>query len=545
MYDGAVDAIVAAAGERSGPPEPAAALALTVGVWVCCWGGCPGLPLEAAVQLSSRLGPRRCVGLESINITSPSDAAQLAALLPGLTALGFNLEGFAAGAPPLKLASIITPAARGLRRLTLHGSAPGGWDLDSGRQSGGSGGDGGGAGHASSKQDQPPAAAAAAAAAVPPQLLLAPLSGLTTLALARDWGAHPLPLPPLIPHLASNLLELTVERRRVSRHGELSVLGGLRRLRALTLTLSVQADELLGPPVKWRVFVGTGCSGRRCGERRRCGSGSHGIGGSSSGFSSSGIGSCGVIERDWQCAAVGIKQLHVGGDSAAAAAIVVGEAAEAVPLTASEAGGCDPTALDADLSWMRQLRELRTASLEVPLLDLSWMPSGLEVLDCSKLSDAVTWARCGGCSACCPGFKGISTSTSGGEEAAGRSLSAAAARLPALRMLSLPPLGDDFGEGESEAAEEHSTEDLLLRCIVATCPALEDLDLSAWQVSAQAAAHAAAALRRQLRRLALCAAEGQERQRVAGVVRAVAPGVSLDLLDPPVPVYPWNSVTMS
>jgi hypothetical protein len=568
FHQGAVDQIVGIvqgqgqqersdAGTSSG--EGLAAPPLTVSVWVCCWGGCEGLPLPAAEELRRRLGAR-LVGLESINLAGPADLARLAGLVPGLTSLGFNMETCASRAFVARLlprgaaaeaAGVAAPApmnfarlagaARGLLRLTLHGSSPTGWDCGPRGAAGDADGSTGGS------EDGWPS--------------LVPLRGLTKLSLARDWGPAPLPLAPLAhpagDALGASLVELTVERRLLAAAGELEVIGGLTALTLLTLALQVEPQQL-GVSVREDEDRGAAAARPPALTRRAFMAGgmlrSHGAGRSDGG--------AGYAEGPADSLADRLRRLWLEG----AAGVGNGGQANSTPqLQDSGAGGGasagwgspapipppppppprPPSALqpsDADLSWLRRLARLRCASLAVPLLDFGWLPGSLEELDCLKFSDSgVTWVRC----------------------------DAGGAPLPALARLALPSMGDDEEEEEGEPLRSalsdggddgddvsggdghcraddspagrgwEDAEDRTLVAISRRCPRLEDLNLVSWQPSASAAA--AAALSPSLRRLALAAAEGGPRERVAAAVAAAAPGVSLDLVDPPA-VYPWSTV---
>lgn len=691
--------------DQPGPCTPATTIAapaprsrpLTVGVWVCCWGGCPGLPLACAEELHRRLGPS-LVALESVNCTGPADIIRLAAIVPSLTSLGFNLEGYSSGGPEagapvvgaadgagaaasegagaaggvgaaggagasraLQLARVTT-AATALRRLTIHGSPPTGWDLDSGfigmhglgsdnsnRLDGGSCGGSGRGGSVATLQR-------AGHCGRP-----LPLAALTKLSLVRDWSPAPLPLAPLLAwgRLDDSLAELTLERSCLRAPGELRMLGTLRALRCLTLTLTVEPQELPGPGCFCKTGCSCGCSATCCAKSSSCSFGSDGGGGKLSrrGFVEHGVagiwGSCrGGCRRGgrWGDEAKGgwgggrgtvcgeggdegragelsssLQQLRLGDASVdehqqpegteleatgsgtphglqdevqqhspAAGGLGVHGGAASLPLpdggesrNEDVDGGMLPGqvgVLDADLSWMRRLTNLESASLEVPLLDFGWLPPSLVDLDCLKFSDGgVTWVRCP---------EGVA--------------------LPLLTRLALPPLGDNFddddknddddggggGEGweglESDRVDathglqqgsggntphaggtqapaamqvpligkpsgsrvpckavsscqrgRSTLEDYLIRAIAHSCQRLVDVNLGAWPITPRVAADAAAALwPARLRRLSVAAAEGEGRQGVAAAVRDVAPGLVLDLLDPPVPVYPWERVTI-
>lgn len=41
-----------------------------VSVWICCWGGCPGLAMADALQFHTQLPGSQLVGLEAINMQS-------------------------------------------------------------------------------------------------------------------------------------------------------------------------------------------------------------------------------------------------------------------------------------------------------------------------------------------------------------------------------------------------------------------------------------------------------------------------------------------
>lgn len=245
---------------------------LSIGVWVCCWGGCSGLDLQSALNTYQQLKAVNCQmhGCESINCCSSGDVHQLYAF-KGLKALGFNYKassktngGYSNAATtrePSRLqhtASVLldsdaVPAlsSRGapldentaalgalaslqdtLQHLTIHGCPVGGF-----------------------RDTSTPAAArrttlASSSAPYPGQPAvtalhpLAALTGLTKLSLLKQWGTQPaLPIHPI--SQLTLLRELAIERQGLSNPHELTCLSVLTQLKVLSLSLAVEAEQLV------------------------------------------------------------------------------------------------------------------------------------------------------------------------------------------------------------------------------------------------------------------------------------------------------------
>lgn len=274
---------------------------LRVGLWVCCWGGCPGLNLPEAAALHGKLQELPCcrmTGCESVNITSDADlqgvaqlqglealgicfvndsSSNIAAKMPDrLRAAGVDVGGQAEGVAAATTAGdmgndtssssnsssancglgVLATLACTLKQLSIRGSPPGGWG--------------------SAASSTPPSAQLllhqpqqfAEAAAQQQlqlarqegqlqQLALANLTGLTKLSLQKDWAQPALPLGPIA--VLTLLQELALERHGLQHPSELSCLGTLTNLRVLSLVLAVTADELqdtgswhhAGGPAHW------------------------------------------------------------------------------------------------------------------------------------------------------------------------------------------------------------------------------------------------------------------------------------------------------
>jgi hypothetical protein len=263
---------------------------LRVGLWVCCWGGCPGLNLPEAAALHGKLQELPCcrmTGCESVNITSDADLQEVGQL-QGLEALGIcfvndsssngsakmpdrlramavaagvDLGGNAEGVVAATTASDITndnsssssgnaglgvlaALASTLKQLSIRGSPPGGW----------------GASSTSTPPSPQPLLQQPLLAQRQGQLqqhALAMLTGLTKLSLQKDWAQPTLPLGPIA--VLTLLQELALERHGLQHPSELSCLGTLTNLRVLSLVLTVTADELqdsgswqhVGGPAHW------------------------------------------------------------------------------------------------------------------------------------------------------------------------------------------------------------------------------------------------------------------------------------------------------
>lgn len=247
---------------------------LRVGLWVCCWGGCPGLALEDAVGLHSKLqqlSSCTMTGCESINITTKEDLSGLSQL-HGLEALGINF--FSNKSQPVStiqqvpaLAGLQEPGtamdtdqptltnsntqtsqnddsssygradvmrvlaslSNSLKQLSIRGSPPEGW---------GPTGDTPANTPPRLLQQRPQPQQAAV-----PQATLAALTGLTKLSLQKDWSKPALPIAPVA--ALTLLQELAIERHGLQHSGELTCLSRLTGLRVLSLVLTVTADELV------------------------------------------------------------------------------------------------------------------------------------------------------------------------------------------------------------------------------------------------------------------------------------------------------------
>lgn len=249
----------------------------SIGVWVCCWGGCPGLDLQAAAHIYQQLQAAGCQmhSCESINCSSSSDVRQLAHF-QGMKAVGFNYnhkadgggssssrvadavaqpesegrnglmdttntgrsstrDGAATDANTAALAALVS-LKDSLQQLTIHGCPMGGFAALHAAAAG--------TAHNVSSSEAVHAAETAArehvqAAGHP----LAALTGLTKLSLLKQWGSQPpLPISP-ISHL-TQLRELAVERHRLSHPCELQCLSVLTGLKVLSLTLAIEAEHL-------------------------------------------------------------------------------------------------------------------------------------------------------------------------------------------------------------------------------------------------------------------------------------------------------------
>jgi hypothetical protein len=244
---------------------------LRVGLWVCCWGGCPGLLLSDAVGLHGKLQQLPCctmVACESVNITSTADLAALSQL-QGLESLGINFvqgdtaersgpqdtvqQAEAAGQPAagsdetdadcdsssgsVDLMRALTCLSSSLKQLSIRGSPATGW---------GTAGSSTTAATAAATASPPPALQREqlrASVTLPQQDTLAALTGLTKLSLQKDWAQPGLPVGPIA--ALTLLQELALERHGLQHPAELSCLSSLVHLRVLSLVLTVTADELV------------------------------------------------------------------------------------------------------------------------------------------------------------------------------------------------------------------------------------------------------------------------------------------------------------
>lgn len=241
---------------------------LRVGLWVCCWGGCPGLLLSDAVGLHGKLQQLPCctlVACESVNIASTADLAALSQL-QGLESLGINVvqgdtaersgpqdtvqQAEAAGQPAagseetdtdcdssssVDLMRALTCLSSTLKQLSIRGSPATGW------------GTAGSSTAATADTVSPPPGLQRqqlrASVTLPQQDTLAALTGLTKLSLQKDWAQPALPVGPIA--ALTLLQELALERHGLQHPAELSCLSSLVRLRVLSLVLTVTADELV------------------------------------------------------------------------------------------------------------------------------------------------------------------------------------------------------------------------------------------------------------------------------------------------------------
>lgn len=264
----------------------------SVGVWVCCWGGCTGISLADALQIQQQLQLVGCAmhGIESVNCSSAADVAALVQL-KGLRALGFNYKSSsrtgdsgsssepdppggvgqhtghsstgtqAQGESDENTGALgsLAPLSSSLQQLTIHGCPEGGFGqqcsaatpaLSCQQHKALAVAVATPTAHSNSYsssvvpgQDATAAAVVAGAAAMSPQQHpLACLTGLTKLSLLKQWAKLPLPVAP-IAHLTA-LLELALERTTLAHPAELSCLSSLCRLKVLSLVLAVTAEEL-------------------------------------------------------------------------------------------------------------------------------------------------------------------------------------------------------------------------------------------------------------------------------------------------------------
>jgi hypothetical protein len=276
----------------------------SVGVWVCCWGGCTGINLSDACGIQQQLQAVGCSlhGIESVNCHDSREVARMGAALaelPGLKALGFNYRSSSssgkkeqdhssttAASPAAAMAAdssagsssswqgksnsrslqvsswllddntaalaSLVPLHTSLQQLTVHGHPPGGFMQSSCPQcssfealaaAGDSPVSSSSSSACAANQAAGGGAAAEALAASCMQHPLAALTGLTKLQLLKQLTIKPLPLGP-IAHL-TGLIELTVERLELQHPRELACLSTLTRLTRLSLVLDTTADALL------------------------------------------------------------------------------------------------------------------------------------------------------------------------------------------------------------------------------------------------------------------------------------------------------------
>jgi hypothetical protein len=277
----------------------------SIGVWVCCWGGCTGINLSDALSIQQQLQSVGCglYGIESVNCNSSSEVARMGsalAQLPGLKALGFNYRSSSSSNRKEQERTSITPASQAvaadanstvgsssswqdnsngctsqavgwlrddataalaslvplqtsLQQLTIHGYPAGGFLQCSCSQCNNSSSEAPAAvnvNHISSRSSSCVANQAGGDAPAAERLErscmqhpLAALTGLTKLQLLKQWTSKPLPVGP-IAHL-TGLVELAVERFTVQHARELECLSSLTRLTLLSLVLDVTADSLL------------------------------------------------------------------------------------------------------------------------------------------------------------------------------------------------------------------------------------------------------------------------------------------------------------
>lgn len=244
---------------------------LRVGLWVCCWGGCPGLLLSDAVALHGKLQQLPCcamVGCESVNITSTADLAALSQL-QGLEGLGINfVQGNttqtgrqdalqqpgvadAAGQPAAgsetdgncdssggsaDVMRALTCLSCSLKQLSIRGAPSTGWGTAGSTATSS-------ATATASLTPAPQLRQQLLASVTPQQDTLAALTGLTKLSLQKDWAQPALPVGPIT--ALTLLQELAFERRGLQHPAELDCLSSLVRLRVLSLVLTVTADELV------------------------------------------------------------------------------------------------------------------------------------------------------------------------------------------------------------------------------------------------------------------------------------------------------------
>ena len=363
----------------------------TTGLWVCCWGGCSGLPLEAAqelhAQLTSRLGPNCLLGLESINCRQRDQALQLARF-QGVTSLGFNFpvvsheEWLRGSEEPWGSGGVA--AAGGFRGL-----GGGGGGVLEGLEDWGSG----------QGFDLRPLQCLGFALRQlsicgapkegwgPPvsgELALGSLTQLTKLSLRKDWGDSPLGLGGVA--MLTQLRELHLERG-VFRDSELAGLSALTQLTLLYLVIRPKEAGADNPVLQNAELAAA----------------------------------FGADVYDLE----GEEEDLVKGDIEAVSSIQqLGRFRKREILACLGIDWGPP--LEMNTSWLKPLTNLSTAWLEVPSLNLAHLPTSLRELDAQKYSDAdVTRVTC-----------------------------TAALELPQLRQLSLPRHADGQTRGQRAAVVE-------------------------------------------------------------------------------------------
>jgi hypothetical protein len=219
LRDAAAAQAAAGVSDGSGP--------LRVSVWVCCWGGCPGLEPGDALSIWQLLREvPGCVvtGLADIQLPAATAAADLQSLqqLRGLETLGLSFPARTEGTSSAAAATHGVAATLGvlsgsLKELSLRRCPADGWQ---GLQRA--------APHPGQQQQQQ-------------QHPLAGLTGLSKLLIREEhFAPAALPLAPLAQLIL--LQELVLEsHRRLARPDELSVLSGLSALRTLSLKMATQA----------------------------------------------------------------------------------------------------------------------------------------------------------------------------------------------------------------------------------------------------------------------------------------------------------------
>jgi hypothetical protein len=463
---------------------PAAAAAakqqFSVGVWVCCWGGCTGISLSDAVSIQQQLRAVGCTlhGIESINCHSSSEVANMGSALgqlPGLKALGFNYKSsssskkempehahspIAAGqadncsssgprddssanaaswlqdANTAALASLVQLSSS-LQQLTIHSYPAGGFMQFSSQKYSNAEASSSPSGSSGNYAVNPAAAAAAAAAgtapAIPAQHPLASLTGLTKLQLLKQWHAKPLPVEPIA--LLTGLVESALERYGLCHNAELVCLSSLTRLTLLSLVLTVTADELMDQVKEgtWQLIgQGSAAAAAAAADIREMGSTQleqemNGL------CVEDGVATAaGALADGCSCCIWDAEAAHVTTKNETAAGAGVLAAAGKLPSAAElkqQISACPCSAVTRspsllDWRWLLQLQQLRVAWLQVPHLDLACLPDSLTELDIQQPHDLTCVS--------------ITCSSNSSSRVGGSTSSSSEIWLPSLKRLVLP-----------------------------------------------------------------------------------------------------------